>query len=68
MDEARAEIKQVLARTQASWSGQTRATPEEMLRWLLHMFPIAVEADWERLRAAFKTAGAPVESITFYRA
>ena len=67
MDEARAEIKQVLARTQANWSGQTRAAPEEMLRWLLHMFPIAVESDWERLRAAFKTAGAPVDSITFYR-
>jgi hypothetical protein len=38
-----------------------------MLRWMLHMFPIAVEPDWERLRAGFKAAGAPVDSVAFYR-
>jgi len=67
VEEARAEIAQALARSQADWSGPVRAEPQHMLRWLLHMFPIAVEPDWERLRAGFKAAGAPVDSVAFYR-
>src|SRR5262249_22213901 len=67
VDEARAAVAQALAHAEADWSGPTKAAPHDMLRWLLHMCPIAVEADWERLRAGFKAAGASVDSITFFR-
>jgi DNA-binding SARP family transcriptional activator/TolB-like protein len=67
LDESRDEIERILLRTAADWCGARPPRTEEMLRWLLHMFPIAIEQDWERLRAGFKAAGAPVENITFYR-
>jgi DNA-binding SARP family transcriptional activator len=67
VEEARAEIKQILLRSEATWAGRARPAAHDILRWLLQMFPIAVEQDWERLRAGFKAAGAPVDSIAFYR-
>jgi DNA-binding SARP family transcriptional activator len=67
LEQARAEIKQVLSRSETGWTGPGRPTAQDVLRWLLQMFPIAVEQDWERLRAGFKAAGAPVDSIAFYR-
>jgi DNA-binding SARP family transcriptional activator/tetratricopeptide (TPR) repeat protein len=67
VEEAREEIDRALARTAADWQGRDKPSPTDMLRWLLHMFPIAVEKDWQRLRDGFAAAGAPVESIGFYR-
>ena len=34
-------------------------------RWLLHMFPIAVEDDWQRLRRCLAAAGGLVDEERF---
>jgi DNA-binding SARP family transcriptional activator/TolB-like protein len=67
LKEARDEIDTVLSRTAADWQGPVKPARVNMLRWLLHMFPIAIEGDWERLREGFAAAGAPVADIEFYR-
>jgi tetratricopeptide (TPR) repeat protein len=67
VSEARQEIDRALARTAADWQGPVEPATRNMIRWLLHMFPIAVEADWERLRVGFAATGAPVDGIGFYR-
>jgi hypothetical protein len=36
-----------------------------MARWLLHIFPIAIHGDWERLARGLAAAGAPIEGIEF---
>jgi DNA-binding SARP family transcriptional activator/TolB-like protein len=65
--EAGEEVGKVLARVSEGWQNPERPRPNDMVRWLLHMFPVAVEGDWERLRAGFADAGAPVEGIGLYR-
>jgi hypothetical protein len=49
----------------ADWHGQQSPSREGMTRWLLHVFPIAVREDWERLAAGLGAAGAPVTGIGF---
>jgi DNA-binding SARP family transcriptional activator len=65
LDEAKAEFERGLERVGADWHGQQPPTRDSMARWLLHAFPIAVRADWERLAAGLAAAGAPVEGIEF---
>lgn len=65
LDEAKAEFGRMLERTAADWHGQQPATRVSMTRWLLHVFPIAIRADWERLAAGLAAAGANVEGIEF---
>lgn len=65
--DARHQFDQALAQIAADWQGSAKPTPENMTRWMLHMFPIAVEGDWERLRAGMAIAGAPVQGIAFGR-
>ncbi len=63
------EAKEVLERAYdviaAHWQGAGQPTRRDMTRWLMQMFPITVEADWERLRAGLAAAGAPVAGIKF---
>ncbi len=65
IDEARAELDKSFHHIALHWHGTGTPIPSEMARWMLHMFPIAVEADWERLRAGLAAAGAPVKRAQF---
>ncbi|WP_342735645.1 BTAD domain-containing putative transcriptional regulator [Bradyrhizobium sp. B117] len=65
LDEARADLAKAMERVAADWHGQQKPTRENITRWLLHVFPIAIRADWERLAAGLAAAGAPVEGIEF---
>jgi DNA-binding SARP family transcriptional activator/TolB-like protein len=65
IEDARAQFEQMLEKVAADWHGQQPATPSSMVRWLLHVFPIAVRADWERLAAGLAAAGAPTDGIEF---
>ena len=65
LDEARAEFESMLKRIAADWHGQLPATRDNMTRWLLHVFPVAMRKDWERLAAGLAAAGAPVEGVEF---
>lgn len=65
LDEAKAELARTLEKIAADWHGQEQPTRESMARWLLHVFPIAIRGDWERLAAGLAAAGAPVEGIEF---
>ena len=65
--EARTEFDRALAQIAPDWQGPVKPTRENMARWMLHMFPIAVKDDWERLRAGMAIAGAPVEKLVFGR-
>jgi DNA-binding SARP family transcriptional activator/tetratricopeptide (TPR) repeat protein len=64
-DEAKAAFEKELERIAADWHGRQPPTRHSMTRWLLHVFPIAIRADWERLAAGLAAAGAPVEGIEF---
>jgi DNA-binding SARP family transcriptional activator/TolB-like protein len=65
LDEAKAEFEWALQRVAADWHGQQSPTRDSMARWLLHVFPIAISGDWERLAAGLAAAGAPIEGIAF---
>lgn len=65
VEEARTQFEQILESIAADWHGQQPATPGNIVRWLLHVFPIAVRKDWERLAAGLAAAGAPVDGIEF---
>jgi hypothetical protein len=51
IDTARDLMDKIYARIQTHWKGEQPPTRESICRWLLHMFPIGVEADWTRLKA-----------------
>jgi DNA-binding SARP family transcriptional activator len=65
VNEAKAEFEKALERVAADWHGKQAPTRHSMARWLLHVFPIAIREDWERLAAGLAAAGAPVEGIEF---
>ena len=59
------EFEKALEGVAADWHGQQAPTRGSMARWLLHVFPIAIRGDWERLAAGLAAAGAAVEGIEF---
>jgi DNA-binding SARP family transcriptional activator len=59
--EAAAEGVRFLSRARANWFGDQPATDENIVRWLLHLYPIRHRADWERLRDGLKAAGLPTD-------
>jgi DNA-binding SARP family transcriptional activator/tetratricopeptide (TPR) repeat protein len=65
LNEAKADFERALESVAADWHGQQAPTRNSMTRWLLHVFPIAIRADWERLAAGLAAAGAPIEGIEF---
>jgi tetratricopeptide (TPR) repeat protein len=65
LNEAKAEFERMLEAIAADWHGELPPTRESMTRWLLHVFPIAIQGDWERLAAGLGAAGAPVTGIEF---
>jgi DNA-binding SARP family transcriptional activator/TolB-like protein len=64
-----AEARELMQRTveliKVAWDGSSPASDRIIWRWLLHMFPIAVMNDWERLRLSLVAAGAPAEEERF---
>jgi len=61
--EAEEMARQCLAAARANWFGCEEATDEAVGHWLLHIFPIARPADWERLRDGLVGAGIPAGCI-----
>ncbi len=58
-NEAKIELERTLERVAANWHGQQAPSGYDMARWLLHVFPIAIRSDWERLAAGLAAASAP---------
>lgn len=44
-----------------AWFGEEAPTEAAMTRWLLHLYPIRRQEDWERLRAGIAGAGLPTD-------
>lgn len=62
-EDARSEGRRFLARVRANWVGETEPTDEAIMQWLLHLYPIALRADWERLRDGLLQADLPVRDL-----
>ena len=65
VEEAKAEAEACLEVLESRWRGAGPFTPQAATRWLLHLFPIRREPDWERLRQGLAMAGLPVEDAFF---
>lgn len=59
-EEASAVAQAFLSAARAAWVAAEEPTDEAIGHWLLHLFPIAREAEWERLRDGVAGAGIPV--------
>jgi tetratricopeptide (TPR) repeat protein len=64
---ARAELNNFFTVVRNRWCAKEPATPEAMTRWFLHLFPIALPEDWQRLRKGIAGAGAPVEGLSHHQ-
>jgi len=61
--EAAAEGARFLSRARTNWFGTGPATDEAIVEWLLHLYPIRRQEDWERLRDGLRAAGLPTGRI-----
>lgn len=59
------EAQTFLQQVRQHWFGADPPTDEAILRWMLHLYPIARREDWERLRGGLGLAGMPVEGIDY---
>lgn len=59
------EAQTFLQQVRQHWFGADPPTDEAILRWMLHLYPIARPEDWERLRAGLRLAGLPVDGIDY---
>ena len=62
-EEAREQAQAFLEITKANWRQDAPPNDAEIVRWLLHLFPIARRDDWERLRDGIEGAGLPKAAI-----
>jgi DNA-binding SARP family transcriptional activator len=60
--EARAEGIRFVQLMKSRWRGNTAPTPDAVVRWFLHCFPLRNEAATARLRAGLIAAGLPTTS------
>ncbi|RVT91823.1 hypothetical protein EOD42_21145 [Rhodovarius crocodyli] len=58
-EEAREIARGFLAAARMQWYGTEEPTDEAIGSWFLHLFPIAKERDWSRLRQGIAGAGIP---------
>ena len=63
--EARQLLRRAVDAIRAEWVRAVRPDDRMIYRWLLHMFPMAVEDDWERLRRCLAAAGGLVNQERF---
>jgi tetratricopeptide (TPR) repeat protein len=61
-DEAAIEARRFLDEIRAKWFGAEPAIDEEIVRWLLHLYPISRREDWQRLRDGLELAGLPTRA------
>lgn len=59
------EAKTFLQQVRQHWFGADPPTDDAILRWMLHLYPIARREDWERLRDGLGLAGMPVKGIDY---
>ncbi len=59
------EAKTFLQQVRQHWFGPDPPTDDAILRWMLHLYPIARHEDWERLRDGLGLAGMPVGGIDY---
>jgi len=62
---ARELLELIRNAVRAEWDSRTPPDDSAIYRWLLHMFPIAIEKDWERLRQNLAAAGALVAHVRY---
>jgi DNA-binding SARP family transcriptional activator/TolB-like protein len=65
INDAMTELHKTYERILSDWHGNDGPTPERMAHWMLHIYPVAVERDWQHLRSGLAAAGAPVADISF---
>jgi DNA-binding SARP family transcriptional activator/TolB-like protein len=63
--QARRLLRRAVDAIRAEWVQPVRPDDRMIYRWLLHMFPMAVEDDWERLRRCLAAAGGLVDEECF---
>lgn len=61
--EARAEARKLLEVLSQRWWGDVPATPRNMARWVLQVFPWRQDLEWKRLRDGLRIAGLPVAKL-----
>jgi tetratricopeptide (TPR) repeat protein len=65
-EEARGDVARFCAKVRAAWAGDTPSTELEIVRWLLHLYPISRSDIWQRLRDGIGMTGLPVAGLTFH--
>lgn len=68
IDVARRDLQAFLTTARSQWTGALVPTDLNLLRWLLHLYPIANADDWQRLRDGLAGAGAPEAATIEHRA
>jgi hypothetical protein len=63
--QARRLLRRAVDAIRVEWVGRAPSDDRMIYRWLLHMFPIAVEDDWHRLRQCLAAAGGLVDEECF---
>ncbi len=62
-DEAKAEMPLFFEQIRERWNGKEPASDHAIARWFLHVHPIHLKGDWERLRDGAAAAGMPVAGL-----
>jgi tetratricopeptide (TPR) repeat protein len=63
--QARRLLRRAVDAIRVEWVRRIPPDDRMIYRWLLHMFPIAVEDDWQRLRRCLAAAGGLVDEERF---
>jgi hypothetical protein len=63
--QARRLLRRAVDAIRLEWVQPKPPDDRMIYRWLLHMFPIAVEDDWQRLRRCLAAAGGLVDEVRF---
>ena len=61
--EAKAEARKLLAVLDERWWGDVPATPRNMARWVLQVFPWRQDHEWKKLRDGLRMSGLPVAKL-----
>jgi tetratricopeptide (TPR) repeat protein len=65
LDIARSTLTRAVAAIKAAWHGQQPPSETDVHHWMMHINPIILKRDWERLQQGLLAAGAPVENEQF---
>jgi hypothetical protein len=58
-EQAHKEARRFLELARLNWHGSKPASDAAIMHWVLHLFPISEQGDWERLRDGLIGAGLP---------